>query len=405
MSEALKSKKFVWIALLAIGVLGLLFLVMRPRALMADFAEVERGALVVTVDEEGETRVRERYVVSAPLAGRVLRIELEPGDPVVADETVLATFQPNAPVLLDARSRAEAEARVKAARSSLGQAKAERERARAELRHAEAELERYRKLAADEIVSKEILEAYVLRQKTAEEASRAASYAVSSAEFELERARATLVSSEHRASGSGGPEPIAIRSPVGGVVLRRLRESEAVVPAGEPLLEVADPADLEIVSDLLSSDAVRVEVGQRVLVEHWGGDEPLAGRVRRIEPSGFTKVSALGVEEQRVNVVVDFDDPEAARRHLGDGYRVEVRIVVWEQGEVLKVPSSSLFRHQGEWAVYTVEQGRAKLRTLEVGQRNGLEVEVLGGIGEGADVIVHPSDAIEDGARVEPRVV
>lgn len=402
-SNALKKQKSLVLGVALVILIGvLLFIALRPQPKLADFSKVRRGPLAVTVDEEGETRVRDRFVVSAPLAGKVLRIELEPGDPVVANETVLATFQPNAPVLLDARSRAEGEARVKAARSALGQAKAERERARAELRHAEAELLRYRKLAAEEIVSKEILEEFALRQVTAEEASKAYDYAVSSAEFELERARATLVVSEQQGSGNA-VGPMAIRSPVGGVVLRRLRESEAVVPAGEPLLEVADPADLEIVSDLLSSDAVKVAVGQRVQIEQWGGEEPLVGRVRRIEPSGFTKVSALGVEEQRVNVVVDFADPEKAHQYLGDGYRVEVRIVIWETDDVLILPSSSLFRHRGDWAVFAVKEGLADLRTVEVGQRNGLEVEVLGGIEEGTEVIVHPSDSIEDGVRIAAR--
>ena len=362
MSEKRSGRGRWLLGILAVIVLiGLAAAVLRPRPLPADFAMVERGPLQVTIDEEGETRVRDRYVVSAPLAGRVLRIELEPGDAVSAESTVLATFQPSDPILLDARSRAEAEARTKSARSALGQARAERERARAELRHATAELERYEKLAAEEIVAKEVFEDTQLRQRTAQEAARAADFAVSSAEHELERARASLLEVRTLEGGGAQGEPILLRSPVDGVVLRRLRESESVVPAGEPLLEVGDPVNLEIVSDLLSTDAVQVKAGQSVLIEQWGGTDALHGTVRRVEPSGFTKISALGVEEQRVNVVVDFTDPQEAWQALGDGFRVEVRIVVWDSEEALKVPTSSLFREDGEWAVFVVQEGRPGL--------------------------------------------
>jgi HlyD family secretion protein len=194
-----------------------------------------------------------------------------------------------------------------------------------------------------------------------------------------------------------------IRAPVTGVVLRRLRESESVVPAGEPLLEIGDPKNLEIVSDLLSTDAVRISAGSLVLIEGWGGEKTLKGKVRRIEPAGFTKISALGVEEQRVNVVIDFDDAAAGQNVLGDGFRVEVRIVVWEKENVLKVPISALFRVGGEWAVYMVGNGRAARRTLTIGQRNSLEAEVLSGLQQADVVIVHPSDAVQEGVRVSAR--
>jgi HlyD family secretion protein len=389
-------------ALGGVTLAALAFLILRPKPLPADFATVRRGALQVTIDEEGETRVRHRYVVSAPLAGRVLRIELEPGDPVSADSTVLATFQSSDPVLLDARSRAETEARIKAARSGLGQAKAERERIRAGLRQATAELERYRRLAAEEIVAAEVLEKFELSHVTAEEAVHAAGFAVESAEHELARARASLLEVGSLEEGHGD-EPILLRSPIEGVVLRRLRESEAVVPAGEPLLEVGDPQNLEIVADLLSRDAVKVRVGQQVLIEQWGGDASLHGTVRRLEPSGFTKISALGVEEQRVNVLIDFTDPSEAWGALGDGYRVEVRIVVWEAKDTLKVPTSSLFRHDEGWAVFVVEEEVAALRPVILGPRNGLEAQITEGLEEGERVIVHPGDGVEDGVSVAPR--
>ena len=370
-----------------------------PSAAPVDLAAAEKGPLRVTVDEEGETRVRDRFVVSAPVAGRVLRIELEPGDPVRRHETVVATFLPAAPVPLDARSRAEAEAAVAAASAALGSARAERERTEAALGLARSELDRHRQLAAQRIVSRQALEAKQAEARAAEEARRAAEFAVASATHQRDMAQARLLP----AGATGAARPFAIRSPIDGVVLRRLRESEAVVPAGEPLLELGDPQRLEIVSDLLSTDAVKVKPGCAVRLEQWGGDHPIRARVRRVEPAGFMKVSALGVEEQRVDVVMDFEDPLEAWSALGDGYRVEVRIVVWETDGALKVPTSSLFRRGDEWAVFAVDDGRAELRAVEVGRRNGSFAEIVSGLREGDPVVLHPSDTLRDGSRVSRR--
>ncbi len=407
------------IAAAAVGALLILLLVwaLAPRPVPVELAEVTRGPLEVTVDEEGETRVRDRYMVSAPLPGRVLRIELEPGDPVVAGETVLATFQPADPALLDARSRAEADARVRAAQAALGQARAERERLAAEAAYAAAEAERVRRLAAEKIVASDRLESAETAARAAAEAEAGAVHAVEAARQELERARAALIETGGEAAPaggvSGGPASrpprgaLVLRSPIDGVVLRRFHESEAVVPAGEPLLEVGDPARLEIVSDLLSTDAVQVSPGDPVRIEQWGGGEVLAGgvlagTVRRVEPSGFTKISALGVEEQRVNVVIDFADPRAAWERLGDGYRVEVRIVVWQDPDALRVPTSALFRGpEGEWAAFVAEDGRAVRRTLQLGRRGALDAEVVSGLEEGERVIVHPGDAVAEGVEIE----
>ncbi len=370
-----------------------------PSAAPVELAPATRGPLRVTVDEEGETRVRDRFVVSAPVAGRALRVELEPGDIVRRGETVVATFLPAAAVPLDARSRAEAEAAVAAARAALGSTRAERERAQAALALARSELVRHRELAAQRIVSRQALEAKETEARAAEEALRAAEFAVASATHQGEMAGARLLP----AGATGPARPFAIRSPIDGVVLKRLRESEAVVPAGEPLLELGDPRRLEIVSDLLSTDAVKVRPGAPVLLEQWGGDHPIRARVRRVEPSGFVKVSALGVEEQRVNVVMDFEDPLGAWSALGDGYRVEVRIVVWEGDGVLKVPTSSLFRRGDDWAVFAVSGGRTEMRVVEVGRRNGAFAEVVSGLREGEPVVLHPSDSLRDGSRVARR--
>ncbi len=379
-------------------VLALLVVALWPSSVPVDTARITRGSLRVTVDDEGETRVRHRFVVSAPVAGRVLRIGLEPGDRVTR-ETVVATFLPAAAVPLDARSRSEAEAAVATARATVGSLRAQRQKAEAGLTLARAELERHRALAAQRIVSRQLLEAKETEARAAEESLRAADFAAASAGHQLEMAQARLLP----ASATGVGRPLAIRSPIEGVVLKRLRESEAVVPAGEPLLELGDPSRIEIVSDLLSSDAVKVKPGAAVLLEQWGGDRPIRARVRRVEPSGFMKVSALGVEEQRVNVVMDFDDPLTAWSALGDGYRVEVRIEVSEAEGALRAPISSLFRRGEQWAVFAVEGGRAVVRPVQVGRRNGTHAEVLGGLREGESVVLHPSDSLKDGSRVTRR--
>ena len=387
-------KRFIRIAAVVIVLGGVLAWAFRPSAVPADFARVDRGSLRVTVDEEGRTRVRDRYVVSAPLPGRMQRIELEPGDPVVAGKTVLAQFLPTDPALIDARTRAELEARLRAAESTLGGARSDRERIQADLTFAQAELKRSRELLADKVIAPRELEAAERSAQSLERALQSADFAVRTAEYQLQVARASLAR-----PGSSGSTAIPLRSPVNGVVLRRLQESETVVPTGTPLVEVGDVSNLEIVSDLLSSAAVKVRAGQAVLIEQWGGDHALSGRVRRVEPSGFTKISALGVEEQRVNAIIDFDDTPA----LGDGYRVEVRIVVAERTDVLKVPASSLFRAGTEWAVYKVEDGRARRQVVEVGQQNGLEAEIVKGLEAGDEVVVYPSDAIADGVKVTAR--
>ncbi len=390
--------RWVKIALGVAVVAAIGFWAFRPAAVPADFAEVARGKLQVTVNEEGRTRVRDRYVVSAPLPGRMKRIELEPGNPVVAGKTVVAQFQPSDPALLDVRTRAELQARVKAAQSALGGARAERERIKADLAFAESDLKRARALVEQKVIAPREMETAERQFEVLTRSLESAEFAVRTAEHELEVARASLIQSR-----GGSTAAIALYSPVDGVILRRLKESEAVVPTGEPLIEVGDVQDLEIVSDLLSSAAVRVKPGQRVLIEQWGGDHPIHGRVRLVEPSGFTKISALGVEEQRVNAIIDFVDPPGKRPNLGDGYRVEVRIIVWSTDDVLKVPTSSLFRRGNDWAVYVVQDGRAAVRTVQVGHQSGLEAEVTGGLQAGERIIVYPSDAVADGVKVIPR--
>lgn len=390
-------KRFWKVALVLLVLAAVGYWAFRPSPVPADFASVQRGALHVTVNEEGRTRVRDRYVVSAPVPGRMRRIELEPGDPVVARKTIIAQFEPSAPALLDVRTRAELEARVMAAESAVGGARAERERLRAERAFAESELKRARQLQAEKVISARELDVAERQAQTVERAVQSADFAVRTAEYQLQQARASLMPSR---SGGG---LIPLFSPVDGVVLRRLQESEAVVPTGQALLEIGNVGDLEIVADLLSSAAVRVRAGQPVVIEQWGGDKPLRGRVRRVEPSGFTKISALGVEEQRVNTIVDFEDDADSRPAIGDGYRVEVRIIVSSRENVLKVPVSSLVRSGSDWALYVVDNDHASRRVVQLGERNSLEAEVTGGLSGSERIIVFPSDAITDGVKVTAR--
>lgn len=371
---------------------------LRSSPLPVDVAPVSRGPLRVTLDEEGETRVRDRFVVSAPFTGRILRVELEPGEPVRAGD-VLAVLRPAAPDLLDARSRASSEARIHTAEAALGRARADRERARAELRFAESDLGRSRALGKQGIVSQEEVEVAELAVETRREMVKAAEYEVQVAQSELAAARAGLL--EAGDAGRGGE--FEVRSPVEGAVLRRLRESETVVPAGEPLMEVGDPANLEIVADLLSTDAARLRPGQPVEIEQWGGGTALAGRVRRVEPSGFLKISALGVEEQRVNVIIDLAAPPEQRAGLGDGFRVEVRVVVWDSPDALQVPTSALFRDEQGWAAFVLVDGKAVRRRVEVGPQSDRAAAVLSGLREGEKVIIHPGAEIKDGVEVEER--
>jgi HlyD family secretion protein len=327
----------------------------------------------------------------------VLRIDLEPGD-FVKRGAIVARIRPEPSPLLDARTRAEAQAAVETARAALGRARAEEQRARAALALAQREHKRLVELAGGGLTTQQQLDAGAANVQTSQEAVEAASFAVRAAEGELRGAQVRLDPAPVEAS----ERVVTVAAPADGVVLRRVRESEAVVPAGDPLLELGDPDRIEIVSDFLSTDAVKVRPGARAIIDQWGGPGTLDARVRLVEPSGFTKVSALGVEEQRVNVILDFVDlPSAALSALGDAYRVEVAVVVWEAEDVLKIPTSALFRRGDDWAVYVVEDGRARTRTVTLGQRTGQEAEVTNGVAEGQPVVLHPGDTLQDGTRVE----
>jgi HlyD family secretion protein len=401
MKTVARRRLIVW-GLVGLVVVAMIVIAMWPQPVMVDMATVERGPMRVTLDHEGQTRVRDRFVVSAPVGGRVLRIQLEPGDRVEANQTALATFLPSAPAPLDARTRAQASARARAAAAALETARAQRERADAQHQFAVTERDRMRRLADEGAVSEQTRESAEAEARVQSRMLQAADASVQAALHDLEAANAALLDADGDATAGRGTQ-ITLRSPIDGVVLRRLRESEAVVPPGEPLMEVADPDRLEVVADYLSADAVRMTPGMPVVIDRWGGGTELTGRVRRVEPAAFLKISALGVEEQRVWVVIDFEDARSAWQALGDGYRVETRVVVWERPDVVIAPTSALFRHAGGWAVFVVENGRAAQRPVEIGQRNGVSAEVTKGLEPGEKVVIHPPDAVSDGVRVSSR--
>jgi HlyD family secretion protein len=391
-----------WAALGVLLTLGLVY-AFWPRPVPVDLAEVGRGALVVTVDDEGETRVRDIFVLSAPVVAYSTRIEADVGDRVVANETVVAELEPIDPDFLDPRGRAAALAAVRAADSAVALAEAEVRQAEAQLEFMRTELERARELRRAQTISQRELDEAERAFKTTEAALESTRAALRMRAAELERARAQLLSPTQTHGADGARERIPLFAPVTGRVLRIPNDSARVVTPGEPLLEIGNPRDLEIVVDLLSSDAVKVEPGQRVIIEGWGGDVPLAGRVRRVEPFGFTKISALGIEEQRVNVIIDLTSPAEQWEAIGHGYQVDVRVVLWEEADVLKVPLTALFRDGDGWAVFAVADGRAQRRTVQVGRRTGLEAQLLAGLAAGERVIVHPGERVVEGVRIQPR--
>lgn len=386
----------------AIAVVVLILL--RPQPVPVDLVTVSPGDLVVSVTDEGETRVKEVFVVSAPVPGLMRRIELHVGDPVTAGESVVAQIEPSDPSFLDVRSMAEAEAAVRAAEANQRFAAAAVQRAQAELEFAQAELLRFEKLAERNTVSANDLEAAQRRARIAGAAVEEARASLRARSSELEMARARLMEpAAARAARAGNGGYVDVHSPVSGYVLRVPNESEAVVSAGAPLIEVGDPRQLEVVVDLLSTEAVRVEPGQLALIESWGGEDPLRGVVYRVEPYGFTKVSALGVEEKRVKVRIELTDPPEKWARLGHGFRVQPRIILAQAKGALTVPRAALFRDGQHWAVFVASNRRVRLRQVELGLQNSLEAEILDGLEEGERIVLQPGDRVADGVLIEER--
>jgi len=370
-----------------------------PKPVTVETAAAGYSALTVRVSEEGKTRIRNRYVVAASVAGRMRRVALKPGDEVRAGETLLTVIEPAASPMLEPRAREQAEAEVAMREAAGKQAAQSLEAARAASKLADADRERVRSVRRSGTVSD------ADRDRAEGEAAikaaevRAVEFSIQVNDFRLAQARAALA---HPEDGSAN-ELMEIKSPVSGRVLKVMQESERIVTPGLAILEVGDPQDLEVEAEILSRDAVAIMPGSAVEIEQWGGDAPLTGRVRRIEPAAFTKISALGVEEQRVIVLCDLIDPPPAARALGDRYRVEVRVAVWHSDKVLVVPAGALFREGNVWKTFVFSGGRAHARTVEAGHSDGRHTEVLSGIAAGAEVLIHPPDTVKDGTRIVRR--
>lgn len=392
-------QRILLIALLLLAALAILWAFL-PGPVPVETGNVSRGPMRVTVEEEGKARLRDRFIVSAPVAGYLRRVDLEVGDPVRRGE-VLAGIEPMRAEGLDPRTRAAAQARVSSAEATLRAAEERVREAAAAEEYASARLERTRRLADAGLTPKDVLEQAASEARRAIAVTGSARAATDAARHDLEGAKAALTRAGASDARQGGR--VAVRSPATGKVLAVRHESEGVVPAGTPLLEVGDPGRLEVEVDVLSADAVRIRPGTPVRFERWGGDVPLEGKVRVVEPVAFTKVSALGVEEQRVLVLVDITSPRDSWKRVGDGYRLEASFVLWEEADVLQVPASALFRTGDRFAVYVLEKGRAKVRPVEIGRRNGLAAQLLSGLAEGDTVILHPGDTVADGKKVRAR--
>ena len=404
------TKRIIGIAGLSVIAAGLLWFAW-PQPVLVDIAKVGNGPIEVTVDDDGKTRVRHVYTVSAPVAGKVLRISqptgergpsLHVGDEVVANETVIALMQPILPYFIDVRSRDQLEAEVKAPDAAIEQQEAEVKRLEAALEFYRTEFQRAQTLSRTQSISAQAFDKSKFDVASNE-------WALASAKAQVDIRRAMRASAAARlmdpARVTSSAEPtccVRVIAPASGRVLRIIQDSEAAVLPGAPLVDIGNSLDLEIVADLLSTDAVQIKIGAPVRIDGWGGPA-VRGKVVRVDPAGFLKVSALGIEEQRVRVTIDLTGPPEAWSHLGHDYRVIVHVATWSAADALTVPVSALFRKGDDWAVFAVQDGRARTTTVKIGHRNSRMAEVLSGLSAGTPVILHPSDRISNGTRVMKR--
>lgn len=380
-----RTRRGRWVPWLG-GVLLLAFIVFGfwPKPVPVEIGKVIQGPLRSSVSEEGRTRIRQRYVISSPVAGHLRRVPFKAGDPITTNQ-VVAVIDPITPPLLDARSRTLSEARRATAQAQLEKAKSAHFFAR-------KDLERSETLHKDNALSAQALEQAQWKETAAARELAVAESALRQAEAEL------AVFTNASENGLG---PVELRSPISGRVLRVIEESSRVLPLGAPIAELGDPSDLEAVIEVLSRDGTSLQAGMKAELEHWGGSSPLKARVRLVEPAAFTKVSALGVEEQRVNVIVDLLTPPAERGQLGDQFRVEGRVITWETDRALKLPSGALFRRGDQWAVFVMDNGVARTQIIQIGRQSGTEAQVLSGLQEGQEIVLYPSDRVQDGRRIK----
>ncbi|MEC3862515.1 HlyD family efflux transporter periplasmic adaptor subunit [Mesobacterium sp. TK19101] len=405
MAEHRKSRTWTTVIAVLIVAAGLVY-AFWPRATLVDIGTVGQGPMRVTIDEEGRTQVRNAYVVSTPIAGKLLRLTAEVGDDVIKGETIVARMQPSAPAMLDVRTREQADAGVTAAQAALRVAEADVNKARADRDLAQADFDRTQTLFGKGIASQSALDAARRGLRAAEATLDTTRAAVSMRVAELNNAQAQLLTFDDRQLGEAlqTQETIPLMAPASGTILQVMQESETTVAAGTPIMEIGDIArDLEVRVDLLSTDAVQVRVGQQVLIDDWGGPQILGGEIRHIAPFGFTKVSALGVEEQRVTTTIRFTGAPEARAGLGHGFRVEARIVTWSAETAVTVPASALYRKGDGWALYVVENGTAQEREVAVEANNGLSAAISRGVTPGDAIILYPPSGLLPGTKVAQR--
>ena len=398
-------RKHPVITAITVLIIGLLIWGFWPQPVFVEAIEAKRAPLTITIEEEGRTRVVDRYVISAPVDGVACRQHLDVGDEVKQGQVLLG-ITPLESQALDPRRRAQTKAQVAAAESALHAAEEQAEAAEAAAKLSVIEHKRLLPLVEKGVISTDAFDKAATQVQTTSAAKRAAIFQVEVARYELQAAKTVLeYTAADRLAAKGEPaERLPVVSPVTGRVLKVVRECEGPVRTGDMLLEVGDPTVLEVEVDVLSADAVKIKPGMKVQFDRWGGEQPLEGIVRIIEPVGFTKISALGVEEQRVLIISDFTSPAEQWQRMGDGYRVEAHFILWHEDDVLQIPASSLFRYQQGWAVFVVENHHAKRQVVTVGQRNGLVAQILEGVSEGEEVVNHPSDDVEDGVRVTERL-
>lgn len=410
MAKAKKRSRLALTSVFVLLIAGALAAAFWPRPMMVDLGQVAHMPLQVTIDEEGRTRVRDAYLVSTPVAGRLLRVQVQPGDQVLRGDTIVAQMRPTNPAALDIRTQEQALAVVAAAEAGLRVAQADLNAANANNDLSQIDLERTQQLAASGTVSQAALDRANSQARASLAQLDTANAAISMREAELTNARAQLIGFDDQALAFAVTETAAdaipLHAPADGTILQVIQQSETILPAGAPIVEIGDiRGDLEVIVELISSDAVQVTPGDPVIIQDWGGTADLNGQVRRVDPFGVTKYSALGVEEQRVTVVIQLTDDPDLRPSLGHGFRVETRIVVWQSDDTLTVPASALFRQGEDWAVFAVTQGIASQTPVEIGQINGINAQVLSGLEVGQDVVLYPSAGLENGASVAQRFV
>lgn len=397
----MKKNRWIIIILVSAAVIAAVVYGFLPKPVPVEIVKVTRGTMTVTVEEEGKTRVKDRYVVSSPVSAFMRRINLDVGD-IVKKGQIIAELEPVRSAALDPRSRAEAEAVVSAREASLRAAEENAKAISAEAEYAKSNLQRMIKLYDAGYTSKDSLEQAEAEANRADANLLASRASVKAARFELERSRAALGHTPSDSVKNYG-KPVSIRSPVDGRVLKKYRESESTVNAGEPLIDIGDTSGLEVKVEVLSSDAVKIQKGTPVLFERWGDETALSGEVKIVEPAGFTKISSLGVEEQRVLVIADITSLPESWQRLGDGYRVDARFIIWEGRDILQMPASALFRKGDGWAVFMIRDKKAYSTEVKIGRHNGLVAEVVSGLKEGDMVIAHPDETVKDGVRIKQR--